>query len=64
SISLDTHYGWELAYREMVFGRAGFDIGRLTAGGGVNIKNITLDFAYLHHDDLDETYRVSAGYRF
>jgi len=63
-VSLDTHYGWEIGYREMVFGRAGFDIGRFTAGGGVDIKNITVDFAYMHHSDLDETFRVSAGYRF
>lgn len=63
-ISLDTHYGLEIDYRGMVFGRAGFDIGRLTAGAGVDIKKITVDFAYLHHDDLNETYRVSAGYRF
>lgn len=63
-VSLDTHFGWELGYKDVVFGRAGFDIGRFTAGGGVNVKNILLDFAYLHHDDLDETYRVSAGYRF
>ncbi len=63
-VSLDTHFGWELGYRETVFGRAGFDIGRFTAGGGVDIRNITVDFAYLHHDDLDETFRVSAGYRF
>jgi hypothetical protein len=64
SISLDTHWGWELGYKEMVFGRAGFDIGRFTAGGGANIRNITVDFAYLHHDQLDNTFRVSAGYRF
>ncbi|NOY87983.1 MAG: PorV/PorQ family protein [FCB group bacterium] len=64
SLSLDTHYGWELAYRNMVFGRFGFDMGNFTAGGGVSVKNISLDFAYLHHDELDETYRVSAGYRF
>ena len=63
-ISLDTHWGGELGYRDMVFGRAGFDIGRFTAGGGVDIRKITVDFAYLHHDDLDETFRVSAGYRF
>ncbi|MEW5995815.1 MAG: hypothetical protein AB1744_15675 [Candidatus Zixiibacteriota bacterium] len=63
-ISLDTHHGWEVGFREMAFGRAGFDIGRFTAGGGVDIRGITVDFAYLHHDDLDETYRVSAGYRF
>ncbi|MBD3258290.1 hypothetical protein GF377_07640, partial [candidate division GN15 bacterium] len=34
-ISLDTHWGWELSYRDMLFGRAGLDIGRFTAGGGV-----------------------------
>jgi len=63
-ISLDTHWGWEFSYREMLFGRAGFDMGRFTAGGGIDVRNLTIDFAYLHHDDLDETYRVSAGYRF
>jgi len=64
AVSLDTHFGLEIAYKEMLFGRTGFDIGRFTAGGGINVKNITLDFAYLHHDELDESYRVSAGYRF
>jgi len=63
-LSLDSHYGWEIGYREMVFGRAGFDIGRFTAGGGVNVRNIAVDFAYLHHGDLDETFRVSAAYNF
>lgn len=64
SISLDTHYGMEVGWREMVFGRAGFDIGRFTAGGGIDVRQLTLDFAYLHDDELDETFRVSAGYRF
>lgn len=62
AVSLDTHYGLEVAWRNMLFGRAGFDIGRFTAGAGVSLSRITVDFAYLHHDDLDETYRVSAGY--
>lgn len=63
-ISLDSHFGWELGYKEMIFGRAGFDIGRFTTGAGVDIRRITIDFAYLHHSELDETFRVSAGYRF
>jgi hypothetical protein len=63
-LSLDTHYGLEVGYREMAFGRVGLDIARFTAGGGIDIRNVTVDFAYLHHDDLDETFRVSAGYRF
>lgn len=63
-VSLDTHFGSEIDYRGMLFGRIGADIGRFTAGGGVDVRNITLDFAYLHHSQLDETFRVSAGYRF
>lgn len=63
-LSLDTHYGWELGYLEKVFGRAGFDIGRFTAGAGVDVRNIVFDLAYLHHGDLDATYRVSAAFRF
>jgi hypothetical protein len=63
-LSLDTHFGWELDYRGMLFGRMGFDIGDLTAGVGVIYRKISFDFAYLHHDAFDETYRVSAGYQF
>lgn len=63
-VSLDTHFGAEIDYRGMLFGRSGFDIGRYTAGGGIDVRNITVDFAYLHHSQLDETFRVSAGYRF
>ena len=64
SLSLDTHFGWELDYRGMLFGRAGFDIGRFTVGAGVMFRQISFDFAYLHHDAFDETYRASAGYQF
>jgi hypothetical protein len=63
-VSLDTHYGLEIGWREMLFGRAGFDMGQFTTGAGVNVRKITIDFAYLHHADLDATFRVSAGYRF
>lgn len=63
-ISLDTHYGFELGYREMVFGRVGFDLGNFTGGIGMSVRRITLDLAYLHNSDLDDTFRVSAGYRF
>jgi hypothetical protein len=62
SFSLDSHWGWEIGWREMVFGRFGFDIGRFTAGGGINLHNVTVDFAWLHDSELDETFRVSASY--
>lgn len=63
-ISLDTHFGFEGSYREMVFGRLGFDIGNFTGGVGIDLNRITIDLAYLHNPDLDETFRVSAAYNF
>jgi len=63
-ISLDTHWGMEVDYRNLVFGRVGYDIGNFTGGIGFNIKRITLDLAYLHNSDFDGTFRVSAGYQF
>jgi len=63
-LSLDTHFGGELDYRALLFGRAGFDIGRFTAGVGVLYRKISFDFAYLNHDTFDETLRFSAGYQF
>jgi len=63
-LSLDTHFGGELSYKEMVFGRLGFDIGNFTAGVGMDINRITVDLAYLHNSYLDETFRISGGYRF
>nr|MBN2278705.1 PorV/PorQ family protein [candidate division Zixibacteria bacterium] len=63
-ISLDTHWGAELSYREMLFGRAGFDIGNFTGGIGIDIRRIKIDLAYLHNSELDETFRISAGYSF
>ncbi|MCX6826533.1 MAG: hypothetical protein NTV06_04600 [candidate division Zixibacteria bacterium] len=64
NISLDTHLGMELSYREMLFGRAGLDIGNFTAGIGINYSRITFDLAYLHNSYFDETFRISAGYQF
>ncbi|MFH1687783.1 MAG: hypothetical protein ABIE70_09715, partial [bacterium] len=63
SVSLDSHIGWEIGYKNVVFGRAGFDMGRLTAGAGFVLGPMTLDLAYLHHSELDATYRVSGSYR-
>jgi hypothetical protein len=58
-ISADMHYGVELAYKGKVAGRLGFDQGDLTAGGGLWINQFGLDVAYLSHEELDNTYRVS-----
>jgi hypothetical protein len=57
--SLDTHWGGELAYENLVFFRAGSDVGRLTLGVGVGVKRFKVDAAYMDHKDLENTYRLS-----
>ena len=63
-VSLDTHYGFEVSFREKAFGRVGADIGDLTMGAGFVAGRISVDVAFLKHSDLDDSYRFSAGYSF
>jgi len=62
--SLDTHWGGELSYQNRLFGRVGVDQGNFTAGAGLLIKKLMVDFAFLNQKDLDNTYRFSLGVRF
>jgi hypothetical protein len=63
-ISADFRAGLEIGYRGLAFGRVGYDQGRFTAGLGAVISRYLIDLAYLHHSDLDETFRISAGINF
>lgn len=58
-ISLDTRFGAELSYYDLVAFRVGSDIGRLTLGVGVQFDRFALDGAFLDHADLDNSYRIS-----
>lgn len=58
-ISWDMHYGVEILYRENLAARLGFDQGDFTAGAGFLIRQFGLDIAFLSHDQLDNTYRIS-----
>lgn len=64
SISADNHYGLEIGYRQRGFARFGFDAGDFTAGAGVRILPVTVDFAFLTHPALDNSYRVSLSFEF
>lgn len=64
SISADTHYGAEFAYRDAVAVRAGLSAGQLTAGAGVSFAGFTVDYAFGKHEYLDSSHRVSASYGF
>ena len=56
--------GAEYWFRRTVALRVGSDGGNFTAGGGVRYKQVGADYAYLSHDELDSTHRVSALVRF
>lgn len=59
TMSLDSHLGGEISYHEIVYFRGGSDIGRLTLGVGIRFNRFRLDGAFLDHNDLDNSYRVS-----
>lgn len=58
-ISLDTHFGGEVSYRDLIYFRGGSDIGRLTLGVGIKFNRFELDGAFMDHGDLDNSFRVS-----
>jgi len=57
--------GFEYRYRDLVALRLGSERGNLTAGMGLRVyRRFALDVAFLGHEDLDNTYRVSASAQF
>ena len=58
-ISADMHYGAEVSYQGKLAGRVGLDQGNFTAGAGFWISRFGVDVAFLSHEELDNTYRVS-----
>ena len=57
------HIGLEYLVREMIALRVGDDDGRLTFGGGLRFKPLSVDYAFIGHDELGETHRVSLTFR-
>ena len=59
-LSADMHFGVEVSYKRKLAGRLGLDQGDFTAGAGFWI-NPTFggDVAFLSHEELDNTYRIS-----
>lgn len=62
SISADTHFGLEIGFRNVAFGRIGSDIGNLTLGGGISVSSVKFDLAYERRADIDDSFRVSLLY--
>lgn len=60
----DLQGGLEYWHHGSLAARLGVDAGSLTAGAGVRYRALGADYAYLSHEELDATHRVSASVRF
>jgi hypothetical protein len=58
-VSFDTHFGVEYEFRNIVALRAGYDIGNFAAGAGLKLPQLNVDYAFLSHDELGDTHRIS-----
>ncbi len=67
-VSLDTHFGVDLRIHDRVGLRFGASEGNITAGAGLSLglfgHPVTLDYAFLGHEELDDTHRFSLGVGF
>ncbi|MGQ9560357.1 MAG: PorV/PorQ family protein [Candidatus Oleimicrobiaceae bacterium] len=59
SASMDLHMGLEYLFQRVVALRLGYDVGHLTFGVGVRLPQLDVDYAYLSHDQLGATHRIS-----
>ncbi|RKY83913.1 hypothetical protein DRP98_06125 [candidate division KSB1 bacterium] len=58
-ISVDFHYGAELNYKKIIYGRIGSDVGNFTLGAGIQLPKLKGDLAFLPRNDLGNTWRLS-----
>jgi len=68
--SADLNMGWEYIYRNSVALRLGFadvgqpdaqaGVGKFSAGIGLYLPKLLIDYAFLGHDELGNTHRISA----
>ncbi len=58
-VSFDLHFGMEYRLKQLLALRLGLDTGRFSAGIGVKLPKLNVDYAFLSHDDLGNTHRIS-----
>jgi len=56
---VDLHFGLEYLFHRVVALRLGSDVGHLAFGVGVRLPQLDVDYAYLSHDQLGATHRIS-----
>ena len=64
SVTFEFHPGLEYWLERRVALRAGFQAQNFTAGAGFRYRKFGLDYAYLDHQDLDASHRISGLFSF
>jgi hypothetical protein len=64
SVTFEFHPGLEYWLERRVAVRAGFEAQNFSAGAGFRYRKLGLDYAYLDHQDLDASHRISALFAF
>ncbi len=64
SVGTDLQGGLEYWLSHAIAFRFGTSAGEWTAGGGLRYRGMGADYAFLPHDDLGDTHRISASARF
>ena len=57
--SIDSHAGVEFRYNRRIALRLGSDTGSFTAGAGLRIPRLSIDYAFMSHNELGDTHRIS-----
>jgi len=60
-LSVDPHVGAEYVISEVLALRAGMLGENITAGAGISVSSVHLDYAFQAHEELGNTHRVSLG---
>ncbi len=63
-MSFDFHPGAELAFKGLLFFRAGSNAGHFSAGAGFHLPRLNIDYAFLAHKDLGNTHQISLALTF
>jgi hypothetical protein len=58
-VSFDLHFGMEYRLKNLLAVRMGLDTGRFTTGVGIKLPKLNVDYAFLSHNDLGDTHRIS-----
>lgn len=59
-VSADARLGWEYQFKDLLAVRVGSDVGNFAAGAGIRLPKLQIDYAFLRHNELDDSHRISA----